>query len=65
VIAGGADHMVPAAVCRENAKRYRWSGATTDYHEFPGRPHFTMAAPGWEDVADYALGWARRSYAST
>jgi pimeloyl-ACP methyl ester carboxylesterase len=64
MVAGGADHTVPAAVCRENARRYRWSGAITDYKEFPGRPHFTMAAPGWEDVADFALGWAR-SHATT
>jgi hypothetical protein len=23
-----------------------------------GRPHFTAGAPGWEEVADYALDWA-------
>jgi hypothetical protein len=26
-------------------------------HGFPGRPHFP-GAPGWEEVADYALTWA-------
>jgi hypothetical protein len=26
----------------------------------PGRPHFP-GAPGWEDVADYALDWALRN----
>ena len=31
-----------------------------DYKEFPGRPHFTAGAPGWEAVADYALEWANR-----
>ena len=29
-----------------------------DYREFPGRPHFTAGAPGWEEVADYSLEWA-------
>ena len=33
------------------------SSAITEYKEFPGRPHFP-GAPGWEEVADYALAWA-------
>jgi pimeloyl-ACP methyl ester carboxylesterase len=57
-IAGARDHTVPPAVNRSNAKRYERSPAITDYHEFPGRDHFTCGAPGWEDVADYALEWA-------
>jgi len=31
-----------------------------DYKEFAGRPHFTAGAPGWEEVADFALDWANR-----
>jgi pimeloyl-ACP methyl ester carboxylesterase len=58
LVAGGSDHVVPAAVVRENAKRYSRSSAITAYHEFPGRPHFTTGAPGWRDVADYTLNWA-------
>lgn len=58
LVSGGADHVVPAAVVRENAKRYGRSSAVTAYHEFPGRPHFTTGAPGWRDVADYTLNWA-------
>jgi hypothetical protein len=30
----------------------------TEYHEFPGRSHWTCGGPGWEEVADYALDWA-------
>jgi hypothetical protein len=30
------------------------------FKEFPGRPHFP-GAPGWEEVADYALDWALRN----
>jgi hypothetical protein len=25
--------------------------AVVDYQEFAGRPHFTVGAPGWEEVA--------------
>jgi quinol monooxygenase YgiN len=28
------------------------------FREFAGRPHFTGALPGWEEVADFALDWA-------
>jgi hypothetical protein len=26
--------------------------------EFPGRTHWLIAAPGWEEVADMVLAWA-------
>ena len=57
-IAGGKDHMVPAAANRHNAAKYRKSSAITDIVEFPERSHFTAAQHGWEEVADYALQWA-------
>jgi pimeloyl-ACP methyl ester carboxylesterase len=57
-IAGGKDHIMPAAVNKENAERYEKSAAHTDYNEFAGRDHFTIGAPGWEKVADYARTWA-------
>jgi pimeloyl-ACP methyl ester carboxylesterase len=55
-IAGGADHVMPAAVNRSNYEHYK-STAHTDYKEYSGRSHFTVGQPGWEDVADYALDW--------
>ena len=60
IIGNGEDHTVPASVSKEAAKRLGKSTAVVDYKEFPGRPHFTAGAPGWEDVADYALEWATR-----
>jgi pimeloyl-ACP methyl ester carboxylesterase len=57
-IAGGSDHIMPPAVNQSNAHHYRKSPAVTDFYEFPGRDHWTCAAPGWEDVADSALTWA-------
>jgi alpha-beta hydrolase superfamily lysophospholipase len=59
IIAGGSDHVVPAAVDAQAAKKYeKQSDALTEYREFPGRTHFTLGQPGWEEVADYALEWA-------
>ena len=57
VIGNGQDHTVPASVCKAAAKRLGKSEAVVDYKEFVGRPHFA-GAPGWEEVADYALDWA-------
>lgn len=56
-IGGSQDHLMPPAVNKSNAKHWAKSGALTEYHEFPDRPHFTCGAPGWETVADYALNW--------
>jgi pimeloyl-ACP methyl ester carboxylesterase len=57
-IAGGQDHVAPASLNEANVKHYGKSKAITDYKEFPGRSHYTLGQPGWEDVADYALEWA-------
>ncbi|MGW2571396.1 hypothetical protein [Streptomyces sp. NPDC001537] len=48
LVAGTADHIVPAAVVRENHRR---STALTEYREHSG----------WEVVADDALDWAPRA----
>jgi alpha-beta hydrolase superfamily lysophospholipase len=58
-IAGGDDNMMPPSVNESNAHYYRQSAAVTDYREFPGRAHFTVGQAGWEEVADYALAWAK------
>lgn len=58
LIAGGADHLVPAVIDKSAASHYSRSGAITEYKLFPDRSHWTIAEPGWEEVADYALSWA-------
>jgi pimeloyl-ACP methyl ester carboxylesterase len=58
-IAGGEDHILPPAVQHENyTKNAKHSAAITAYRLFPGRDHFTCGAPGWQEVADFALNWA-------
>jgi hypothetical protein len=51
---------MPPSVNKSNAKHYKKSASRTDYHEFPGRSHWTCGEPGWEEVADLALAWADR-----
>ncbi len=59
-ISGGRDHILPPAVQHENyTKNANHSSAITAYKLFPQRDHFTCGAPGWEEVADFALNWAR------
>ena len=53
----GEDHVMPPKVVGHNEEKYDDSVSITEFKEFPGRPHFP-AAPGWEEVADYALTWA-------
>jgi pimeloyl-ACP methyl ester carboxylesterase len=60
LIGGGSDHVVPAVVDAQAAKRYEKSEALTEYREFPGRSHYTIGQPGWEEVADYAIEWAEQ-----
>ena len=55
-ISGSEDHLMPPSLQRSNAKHYK-SDTITEVKEFEG-PHLLPAAPGWEDVADYALDWA-------
>jgi pimeloyl-ACP methyl ester carboxylesterase len=57
LIAFDEDHIVPPGASRHNAEKYAKSDAVTEFKEFTGRPHFP-GAPGWEEVADYALDWA-------
>jgi pimeloyl-ACP methyl ester carboxylesterase len=55
-ISGSEDHLMPPRIQRSNAKHYK-SDTITEMNEFEG-PQLLPAAPGWEQVADYALEWA-------
>jgi pimeloyl-ACP methyl ester carboxylesterase len=59
-IGGSADHVIPAKVSRKMAAKYDKASTVTAYREFRGRSHFIAGEPGWEEVADFALGWADR-----
>lgn len=57
LVAGGEDHVIPVELNRSNFKHYHASASVTELKEFPGRDHLTITEPGWEEVADYVLGW--------
>jgi pimeloyl-ACP methyl ester carboxylesterase len=59
-IAFDEDHIVPAKASEHNAEKYTETGspAIVEFKAFPDRPHFP-GVPGWEEVADYALSWAK------
>lgn len=56
-VAGGADRIVPSSVVRANRKLYR--SGRVDLIEFPGRSHFTVGEPGWQDVLGTAMAWVK------
>ncbi|MFF1295702.1 MULTISPECIES: alpha/beta hydrolase [unclassified Streptomyces] len=56
-VSGEQDHLMPPKVQQSNARHYK-SHTVTEVKEFAGRPHLLPAAPGWEEVADFALDWA-------
>ncbi|HEX4338791.1 MAG TPA: alpha/beta fold hydrolase [Polyangiaceae bacterium] len=58
IIAGEKDHVSPPSVNVANAKLQHKSTAITAFKQFAGRPHFLIGAPGWEEIADFALSWA-------
>ena len=58
-IAGDEDNPC-LPVNQSNVKHYRHAKTITDYKEFPGRSHYSViGGEGWEEVADYALEWAK------
>lgn len=57
LIAGGQDHIIPAAVNRRNYAKHARSSARTDFKQFPGRTHWIIAQEGWQEVAEYIAGW--------
>ncbi len=65
LIAGEKDRTVEARMNRTNHKTYAKSPATTEFREFPGRSHWIIAEPGWEEVADFALEWLERRTAGS
>jgi pimeloyl-ACP methyl ester carboxylesterase len=60
MIAGLADHIIPASLVRANYRRYGRPHSVTELQEFPGRAHFLIGQEGWQEVADYVLGWLER-----
>ncbi|GAB2853090.1 hypothetical protein GCM10022221_60700 [Actinocorallia aurea] len=56
-LSGSEDHIMPPKVQASNAKHYK-SDTVTEVKVYEGYPHLMPSAPGWQDIADYALSWA-------
>ncbi|HEX9036582.1 MAG TPA: alpha/beta hydrolase [Ktedonobacterales bacterium] len=60
IVAGAADHIVPATMVRATWRKYpRDQANAPDFREFPGRTHWLIAQPGWEEVASSVEAWLR------
>jgi len=60
LIAGEEDRTITPSTVEATYKRQRHAPSATEFKSFPGRSHFLFAEPGWEEVADYAIRWARK-----
>ncbi len=60
LIAGEADHIIPASLNRRNHRKYERPDSITDFKSFPGRTHFILGQEGWEEVADFCEAWIGR-----
>jgi pimeloyl-ACP methyl ester carboxylesterase len=58
--AGSVDRSIPARMNKINFEKYQGSGAVTAFKEFPGRSHWIIKQPGWEEVAGYAIEWVEQ-----
>ncbi|OQY28348.1 MAG: alpha/beta hydrolase [Candidatus Cloacimonetes bacterium 4572_55] len=57
VIAGAEDRITPASVVRKVAKKFE---AVSTYKEFENHAHWVVAQPGWQEIAEFAVGWIKQ-----
>ena len=56
-ISGDADRAMPPAIVRRQFRAHQASPARTELQTFPGRTHWLIAQPGWEEIAQACLDW--------
>ena len=57
IVGAEKDNTVPASLAQKQYEKYERSPATTEYIEFEGRPHLSMAAEGWREIAESIDSW--------
>jgi pimeloyl-ACP methyl ester carboxylesterase len=57
IVARLADRALPPVIARRTFRAYGASPARTDLRTFPGRTHWIIAQPGWEEVAQSCIDW--------
>jgi pimeloyl-ACP methyl ester carboxylesterase len=61
LIGGDLDLIADAGMTKAIYDKQKQASSLTELRIFPGRSHWTLLDPGWEEVADYALDWAVRN----
>jgi pimeloyl-ACP methyl ester carboxylesterase len=61
VVGAAEDRIVPAAVVRRVAHKYR---AVATYREFERHAHWVVGEPGWQEIAEYVARWLRQAVGS-
>jgi len=56
-IGGENDNIFSAQFTQKIAGSYQDKNSVTDFKAFAGRSHFLCGEKGWEEIADYILGW--------
>ncbi|NIG55158.1 alpha/beta hydrolase [Chitinophaga sp. Cy-1792] len=59
LLAGDNDQTIPASVAYKNFKKYKQNGYLTEFSQLPGRNHFMIGQPTWEEDAAFILNWIR------
>lgn len=65
LISGSDDNTVPFAITNASYKRQLTSKAVTELKTFKGRGHSLVIDHGWQELAEYALDFAKRSAQGT
>jgi len=61
VVGAAEDRIVPAAVVRRVAHKYR---AVATYREFDRHAHWVVGEPGWQEIAGYVARWVKQAVGS-
>jgi pimeloyl-ACP methyl ester carboxylesterase len=57
-ISGEADRAMPPAIVHRMVRAHRASPVRTDFRSFPGRTHWLIAQPGWQEIAQECIHWS-------
>lgn len=57
LLAAEKDEIIPAHLVEKNSKAYKDEDSVIGFKEFKDRSHYICGERGWEEVAEYILGW--------
>ncbi|MFB6454253.1 alpha/beta hydrolase [Chitinophaga sp. Hz27] len=59
LLSGDNDQTIPVSLAYKNFKKYKQNGYLTEFNKLPGRNHFMLGQPTWEEDAAFILNWIR------